>query len=130
VGDPLFNCKGPGFCDFVDEGPESCWDVDDCSGELGEGEVQGCTGGIEKLICDKASVKSTVNAKNPQIKWKANVKNCSTHSAVLNAALGAACAKSGDNKGITVKTNDNQIKTIKINGKSKDALVNELDPIL
>jgi hypothetical protein len=74
----------------------------------------------EVLNCERAKVKSTVNANSEKINWSADAKNCPVESAPLAAAVEAACGNAGNNRGITVRVTDNVFKKIKITGKERN----------
>lgn len=123
------DCIGPGTCEVgvaaggLGGAGDPCWDISDCvSVIVRDRETQSCPGGIEQLDCERARVKSTVNDKNDQINWQANARKCSGVSSPITAAIGAACGKAGDNKGISIGVKDNQIRNLTINGKAKNAV--------
>jgi hypothetical protein len=106
---------GGGGCFF---GEGDGWDKTDCPG------IETCNSEIEELDCDTGRVKSTVNTKSGKINWSAQAKKCFTNSAPLLAAVDNACKRQdGRNKGITISVKDNEIKNLKITGKSSDALM-------
>jgi hypothetical protein len=92
-------------------------DFTDCPG------VETCNSAAELLNCEQAKVKSTVNTKNDNINWSAQAKKCLTVSAPLLAAVDNACGRAGDNKGISLNVRENEIRNLRINGRSKDAIV-------
>jgi hypothetical protein len=102
-GDCLFG-EGDGF------------DFTDCPG------VETCDSVIEQLDCEQGKVKSTVNARSERLNWSAQAKKCLTASAPLLAAVDNACGKAGDNKGISLSVKENEIRNLKITGKSSDVL--------
>jgi hypothetical protein len=87
------------------------------------GEVQLCLnlGAPELLNCDRAKIKSTVNAKSGRINWSADAQKCPTGSEPLTAAVVAACStKGGINKGMRVTSKGAELTKIKITGKEND----------
>jgi hypothetical protein len=102
------------FFGFGDEWPL----FNDCPGE------ETCDSVVEELDCETARVKSTVNMKSGKINWSGQAKSCFTESALLLAAVNEACKRQdGRNKGITFKFKDDEIKDLKITGKSSDAIM-------
>jgi hypothetical protein len=107
AGSPCFFGFGDGWDNFTD-----------CPG------VETCNAAIEELDCEQAKVKSTVNTKTGKINWSAQAKKCFVISAPLLAAVDEACdKKDGRNKGISLNVKENEIKNLRITGKSNDAAV-------
>jgi hypothetical protein len=103
---------------FFGNGDDWFEDLSDCPG------VETCDSEIELLNCETAKVKSTVNTKTGKVNWSAQAKKCLTVSAPVTAAVENACKrKDGRNKGISISVKENEIKNLKITGKSKDAAV-------
>jgi hypothetical protein len=109
----------PGFCSDSTEvecffGDGDIFDeFNDCPGIM-----ETCSSEIEELDCERAKVKSTVNANSEKINWSAQAQRCGTPSAPLVAAVVEACGRGGDNRGITINGRDSEIRNLKITGKS------------